>query len=265
MKLISSFKTAITILVLSIILLLISFLVAFKNITNKDFLKEKKKDFDIVNYVKNRQYIKSNNKYPKEVFDYIDMSEYNEVIDKMIDNLHNDSKILLDKESVSDMLFNAVREYDLNNDTDSIAYVKDDINRFSSELSYKLNNNIIVGVVKTIVTLVNSVLYYFLFVAVFLLMFCIIYFEKRNGYIINAIIMLLYSIYLYYFNYMIIQNTVVEGNIYSYIKDVNKITLGLENFYIICFISSFILLLIYIIKYIRKIIRDAHIKSYTRW
>ena len=79
MNLKKPFRTTLFIVLLVIDLIFLSFLVSLKNVSNKDYLVSKIKDFDIVRYVKERDYIiesTNNLRYPIEIYNYIDVESF---------------------------------------------------------------------------------------------------------------------------------------------------------------------------------------------
>ena len=257
--------TTFTVIILSIVLMLLTFFATFKNLTNKEFLKQRAREFDIVEYVKNRGYViehSNSYKYPVEVFDYINIYDFNTLMDQSIDNLYNDKDTILDVSKLTDLLTKSVNLYDMNNNTDSLSFVKEDISRFSSEISYKLNNGVTVRLVKSFISFIHSLIYYLPTLIAISLFALIFWNEKKNGLLINAAILFLYSFVIYRLDYQILPMLVSKGSFYSYINGLDKITLGLERIYIVCFILSFILLLIYIVMRLKKTIKNIRKRPY---
>ncbi len=265
MNLKKPFITTLFIVLLVIDFLFLSFLVSIKNISSKEYLNEKIKDFDIKRYVKDRDYIiesANNFRYPIEVFDYIDVNKFQEIGYEAVDNLIDRKKIVLDSEKLSGLLYDSVSVYDEENNADSYVHVKKDIQRFATEIAYKINNDSVVSLLKATLIIVNSVFYFIPYLIAIALTALIIYFEKKKGLLITGIAYVIYSFYLYYFNNYFIRRLYVEGNFYSYFKGFKKYTFNLDNLYIICFLVGFVLLLIWTVFYIIKVVRKIKVNSY---
>ena len=257
--------TTFTVIILSIVLMILTFFATFRYLTNKDFLKARAKDFDIVEFVKNRGYVVEHSdsyKYPVEVFNYINIYDFNTLMDQSIDNLFDNKDTILDVNKLTDLLTKSVNLYDMNNNTDSLAFVKEDISRFSSEIAYKINNGVAVSLIKTFISFMHSFVYYIPFLIAIALFGLIFWNEKKNGLLINAAILFFYSFVIYRLDYQMLPMLASKDSFYSYIVGLNKMTLGLDRIYIVCFILSFILLLIYIVMRLDKTIKNIRKKPY---
>ena len=268
MNLRKPFKTTIVMILLGIDLLILSLFVSAKNTTSKDFLKSTVRDFNIVEYVKDKSFVLEHSKgykYPLEVFNYINVYDFNSLMDKAIDNLYDQKKPIISNTEISNLLSKSVSVYDVNNRTDSMKFVKDDINRLSTEISYDLNGNVLMSIVRIILSLLYSVIYYIPFVLVILFFILIVIFEKRNGFLICGVTSFVYSFYLYFINTRLVKSVAARGGFFSYIENIDKMTLKLDLLYILFFIVSFIFLFTFIIMYLRKMVRDIRLKSYEGW
>ena len=174
-------------------------------------------------------------------------------------------KLIIDSTKLTNILTKSVSLYDLNNKSDSFSFVKDDIFRFSVEVSYRINNDGVVQIFKVALFLVNSFIYYIPFIIAIILSGLIIIYEKKEGILINGIIYIIYSFFLYYMNTHFISWMLKSGSFYSYFRNMSDFTLRLDNLYIICFIFSFVLLLIYSVIYLKRVIRNIRLSSYENW
>ena len=261
-------KTTVFIVLLALDLIIFSFFLASKNVLNKEYLSSKVKDFSFISYVKERDYINTEVrafKYPIEVFDYIDMDEFYKVMDGSIDKLLESKTPLLDGNEIVRILEDSVNKYDQEHDSDSLRFAKDDINRVSTEFAYKLNNDGLVCIVKIMVFCSSGIIFYIPILIAILLSVYICLDEKREGFLINGIVYIVYSLYLYLLNIRFINGLVRNGSIYTYFDGFKSYTFKLEPALIICFILGFVLLLIYIGMYIKKLIRDVRLHSYENW
>lgn len=245
----------ITVLVLNLIFF--SFVLISKTVVNKEYLKDIIKDFDIKIYILNNENIENsinNYKYPKEVFNYLDEDTFkNKLIDKLYDNDSYD----IEKEMLY-MINKSVNEYDSINMTDSSTYINSDIKLLAKEFSNFINENI-VNLFNLMKDISNSLLYIISIILSIVLCGIIIYIEGRKGIIINSIILFFYSLFCYYINnhfYSIIVSSFGNNKNLLYLK---KCNFSLDSVYIICFILSFVLLLIYMIHYIKKWFRNRHL------
>ena len=268
MNLRKPFITTILIVLLVIDFIFLSFFVSIKNISNKEYLSSVSKNFDIISYIKDRKYIiksTENLEYPIDVYNYINIYNFHQLVDESIDNLLAGKKLIIDSTKLTNILTKSVSLYDLNNKSDSFSFVKDDIFRFSVEVSYRINNDGVVQIFKVALFLVNSFIYYIPFIIAIILSGLIIIYEKKEGILINGIIYIIYSFFLYYMNTHFISWMLKSGSFYSYFRNMSDFTLRLDNLYIICFIFSFVLLLIYSVLYLKRVIRNIRLSSYENW
>ena len=250
MKLNKKLVRWILIILLIFNLFFFSFLLISKKITTKSFIKECTINFDFKEYLLNDDVISNgirNYNYPKEVFDYIDNNQILNIKNKYIDNL------TIDKDLVKEVLINSFYEYESRTNYEIKDNLDNDIELFSNNFSYKFNNfsNII-----NFLSKVSNSLYSISLFCLLLILMILIIIEKKN--LLNiSIFMLCYSFILYYLSYNFFKIT----NSFKYIKNIN---INLEKEYIICFIFSFVLLLIYVIYYLKKFLRDQRIKGYYK-
>lgn len=258
------------IITITIIILLVFNLIFFsfaqisKNILNEKFLTQLVDKFDLKKSVLNDQNIKNNinnYKYPQEVFNYIDYSSIDIVKKKIVNNILTKDKEFISEKDISYILNNSVYQYENYTFEDTFDYVKDDINKFSLNFSNAFKNDI-VNILNFIKFLSNSMLYELSIIISLIFLTLIIFFEKRNGYLISSIICFIYALILYYLDSYFIKNMLLGPNNYLYFSNIDNLTISLDNIYIICLILSFVLLLIYIVKSIKKIMRDIRISSY---
>ena len=246
------------VIVYSLIVLLVldliffSFLLVSKKITSKSFITESTINFDFKEYLLNDEVIKSgidNFKYPKEVFDYIDNNKVLNVKNKFIDNLYvNEDDI---KEVLTDSYYEFENRttYELNDD------IKTDIEKFSTNFSNKFVDYS--RIYNLCYNISNSILYSILLILSIIFLILLIVIDKKNGLKKSFIILLSYSFVIYYINYNFFK--ISSNNVFKYVKNVN---LEFERIYIICFISSFVLLLIYVLNLLKRFLRDQRIKEY---
>ena len=265
MNLKKPFRTTLFIVLLVIDLIFLSFLVSLKNVSNKDYLVSKIKDFDIVRYVKERDYIiesTNNLRYPIEIYNYIDVDTFNKIGEEAVNNIFSGEKNILESEKLTNLLKKSIDYYDAENNADSISHAKKDLQRFSTEVSYKINNDSVVKLLKFSTVVTNSFVYVIPYLIAIIFTTLIIVFEKKKGLLIGGVTYILYSLYLYYFDNNFIRRLYVEGNFYSYFKGFKKYTFNLNTLYTICFILGFVLLLIWTIFYIKKVVRRVKVSSY---
>ena len=265
MNLKKPFRTTLFIVLLVIDLIFLSFLVSLKHVANKDYMVSKIKDFDIVRYVKERDYIiesTNNLRYPIEVYNYINVDNFNNIGEEAVDNLFAGKKPILESAKFTSLLKQSIDYYDAANNADSMEHVKKDVQRFSTEVSYKINNDSVVKLLKASTIVTNTFVYFIPYLIAITFTALIIVYEKKKGLLIGGITYMIYSFYVYYFDKNFIRRLYSEGNFYSYFKGFKKYTFNLNTLYTICFILGFVLLLIWTIFYIKKTVRRVKVSSY---
>lgn len=261
MKLNKPIITIVIIIILVINLIFFSFTLISKTLVKKDNLLTIVEHFNTKKYLLNNKTIKDsidNYKYPKEVFNYIDNINLNKIKNDIVNNIYNDNDILIDSKDISYLLKNSVYEYESITNEIASNYVFDDIDYFAIDSSNYINN-IILQQFRTYIFFSNNIFTYMSIILSIFLFSIIIIIEKRNGYLISSITLLTTTIVLYYLDNNIY--TIIP-NIKKYIDKVENTNIVLDNKYMICFILGFVLLLIYIISFIKKQMREYRL---NRW
>jgi len=230
-------------------LIFFSFLLISKKITTKSFLKETVTSFNFNDYLINDEIISSgikNYNYPKEVFNYIDNNKVLIIKNKIIDDLE------ISENSIKDLLINSLYEYENRTNYEIKDNIENDINLFSNNFvkmisDYSLTYNFLNKIS-------NSIFYPISLISSIVIILLILFIDK-DGIKKISIILFCYSFILYYFN----NNLFKISNLFKYKKNNN---IGLEKEYIVCFIFSFVLLLIYMCNLFRKFLRNQRIKGY---
>ncbi len=243
-----------------IIILLVSLLIIFpfvmlsKNTKEVNSIKKIIYDFDIKEYLLNHDVIDDsikNYNYPKEVFNYININDIKIMKDKIYNRLMENSNSLISKNEIISLISNSVYEFENVTYKDVYDNVYSDIEYISTELENYLNDRLINY--QMFLSIVGSnVIFYFLLFVCLLLLTIIVFIEKNSGIIISSIISLLYSLYLYYISDNFYR-LFVSSSVSNYVKLLfkNHFLLNDES-YIICFILSFVLLLIYIFNCVKS-------------
>lgn len=197
-------------------------------------------------------------KYSNEVFDYIDKDKYEEIENKIIDNLFDKEETIIEENDIKELLTDSVNKYEIDKMIDTKGNAIEDIDNISSNIASTINKEFLLTY--KVVNIVSSdlVVYSLLLVAI-ILVSVIILKEKRNGCLIGGISMLIYSFVAYSINNNLFNIIKLDD---KYFNKFDKFVFKLDNFYMICFILSFVLLLIYIVLLIKKILRDKRINSY---
>ena len=258
MKLNKPIITIIVIILLVLDLIFFSFTLICRTIVKKDNIEKMVDNFDLKAYVLSNDRIKEsidNYKYPKEVFDYIDQFNLLNIKRAFLKSLYNGEEILIDKENISYLLKSSVYEYENITHEYSYEYVVNDIEYFSSDISYYFNNDFI-NVYNLFNVLSSETLSYILLLVSMILSLILIIVEKNTGFLICSIIFLITSFVLFY----------LDINLYTVIpfmdKYIDNLKITLDNRYLICFIFGFVLLLIYIVYFIKKQMREFRLRNW---
>ncbi len=262
MKLNRPIFTIILIILLVIDLIFFSIVIIGKKVLDKNSIKDIVYSFNYKEYLKDNEIIKNstnNYKYSFEIFDYIDDNEVKKIEDKFIDNIYLNKKTI-EKEDIILILNNAVDKYEKDNLVDIHNYVDGDINKVSNKLSnIDEEFNIAFSFINKFV---NSELVYIFLIFAIISIVLIIVFEHINGCLINSITLILYSILMYYLKYNLYSKIHLDNNVNKYFNDFSNKIVDLDNVYAISFFLGFVFLLIYVIKLIRRMIRDIRLNSY---
>lgn len=261
MRLNKPYISIILIVILVVDLVFFSLCAIGKSITNKKFLESIIDKFSFYNYVITNESVKNSidsYRYPIEVYNFIDNNKVKELEDDFANNLIEGEKVLINKNKVIEILLESVNNYDSINDTSSIEYAKKDIDKVAEELNVFFDDS-----------LKNTYNFFKLFAMDFVLLITIvigisiivsvIIFERENAYLLLFIIFGLFSYILYDFNGNFLKNNWSNNEF----LDLSGVTFMLDYSYIVCFILSFVLLLMYITKLIRNHLRDMRIKPYS--
>ena len=253
---------SISIIVIIIVdLIFFSFLCIGKKIENKEYVEELIYKFDIKKYVLDNDNIKhsiDNYKYSEDVFNYLDDFKVKLIKRNFVNNLFDEKEVLIDKKDVSDVLKNSVYEYEYYNKVDIYNYVSSDIDAFTNYFVSKFDKDFAKDF-NDFKNFTSGIIYYIPLILAIALFTLLIVFEKKNGILISALALLVYSFFLYYFNKHFLE--IGFSRVFKYF---NNVDLQLDNMYVICFIISFVLLLIYIVFYLKRAARNIRVNSYYR-
>ena len=251
--------TTLIIVILVINLIFFSFTLISKALVNKDNITSIIDNYDFKEYILNNEVIKesiNNYKYPKEVFNYIDDFNLKKLKKSMIDNLHNNKDIILNKDDLSYLIKNSIYEYDVRTKENAYDLVISDIEYLVIDADNYFNDEIINQF--NIFRFFSNDMFNMLSICIsIILTFMLIIIEKRNGYLLGSIIMLSYTAIIFYLDKNILS---IIPNLGKYIS--NKQIIAIDNQYMICFILGFVLLLIYIISYLKKEMRDYRLSKW---
>ena len=261
MKLNKPIITICIIILLVVDLIFFSFLSIGKNLKDKEFINDISQSFNFKEFLLDDETISNsinNYNYPKEVFDYLDEFQINKIKKKFTSRLLNKENSLLLKQEIKEVLSNSVYEYEYRSQSDVYSYVIKDIEDFSERMEANFNIDF-VNEYYGVYNISNGIIYYIALGFFIVSIVLIISFEKRNGFLISSIILIIYSFLIYYIN-----KNALEIGFRSLFKYFDNISFHLDNLYIICFIIGFVLLLIYIVKLSKKCAREIRISSYNR-
>ena len=259
-------KPAITITLIVLLLVnLIFFSIALicKGLNTKENIKSILDSFNYQEFIKDNESVienTNNYKYSIEVFDYIDHDKLTILEDKIVDNLFDRKETIVLENDIKELLTDSVNKYEIDKMIDTNGNALQDIDNISSNLTSTINNEFLLSYKVIDIIASDVVCYSFLLLEVVYIIIIILN-EKRNGYLIGGISMLIYSFVSY----------AIEKNLFKliklddrYFKKFDNFVFKLDHVYIVCFILSFVLLLIYIVLLIRKVLRDKRINSYYR-
>lgn len=252
------------IVILVICLIFFSFVLISNNYVKNNRIKEIIYNFNIKDYILNdSKILKSinNYNYPKEVYNYIDNNEVYILKEKIYSRFnHHDKKILNQKEVIL-ILNNSIYEYENINLSDSIKMVNEDIEYINNKIIEFTNNRL--NDYHTFFSILGKdILFYAFIIIIILIAILIIIIEGMNGVLICSISFFTFSLYIYYLNinfYRFFQSILENDYFINFLK---RIFLLKEDVYIICFILSFVLLLIYIVNYFKKIRKKITFHSF---
>lgn len=261
MRLNKPFITILLIIVLVVNLVFFSLCVIAKSVTSEKFIKSITDRFDFYKYVIEYEDVKESIKayrYPIEVYDYIDYQKVYNLKELFIDNLVKAKEELIKKNNISELLEESVIKYDENNSSSSYTYAKEDIDEISSELSNFFGDNF--KSTYNFFRLFSSELLFYITIIISIgISIGLIIIEKERAYLLLSIFYGLFSYILYDFN----ENFLEYNWKNESFLNLSGVTFKLDNSYIVCFILSFVLLLMYITKLIRNHLRDMRIKPYS--
>lgn len=261
MKLQKPLITIIFIVLLGVNLIFFSLVSIGKSLSTKEMTKKIIDKYDIKDTILQEEYVKNNikeYKYSSLVFNYINKDKEKELKEDIIKNIENSSEILIDDKEITSILKRSVFSFEIKNSVDTMGAVNNDIELYSYKVSQYINNDFL-NTIYFFRFLSNSLFSLVSILILIVLLVGIIICEKRNGYLISAIITFIYSFFIYFLNNNFFSHKFISD---TYFKGLSIEKLSLDNTYMICFILSFVLLLIYIIKYIKKVLRDMRINSY---
>ena len=249
------------IIILVICLIFFSFVLISNNYIRNEKIKEVIFNFNIKDYIlKDSKILESinNYNYPKEVYNYIDNNEVYILKKKIYSRFNSNEKELLKQKEIVLILNNSVFEYENINFSDSIEMVKEDIEYINNKIMDFTNNKL--NNYHTFFSIIGKDVLFigFIFITIFIAIMIIIT-ERMNGIFICSVIFFSFSLYLYYLNinfYIFFQSISNNNYFIDYFK---RIFLLKEDVYIVCFILSFVLLLIYMINYLKKIYKKMRL------
>ena len=252
------------IVILVICLIFFSFVLISNNYVKNNRIKEIIYNFNIKDYILNdSKILKSikNYNYPKEVYNYIDNNEVYILKEKIYSRFNHHDKKLLNQKEVILILNNSIYEYENINLSDSIKMVNEDIEYINNKIIEFTNNRL--NDYHTFFSILGKdILFYVFIIIIILIAILIIIIEGMNGVLICSISFFTFSLYIYYLNinfYRFFQSILENDYFINFLK---RIFLLKEDVYIICFILSFVLLLIYIVNYFKKIRKKIKFHSF---
>ena len=260
MKLNKPIITTLIIIMLVVNLIFFSFLSIGKELGKKKVVNEIVDKFNFKDYLLDYDLIQSdinNFKYPKEVFDYLDLHKIKTIKEKFINNLLEKKEPLLEENDIKAVIYNSVNKYEEKTYTDITKMLEKSVDSFSLKLANDFNSDFNDGY-HIVINISNSLLYYLSIIISITLIVLIIFFEKYNGVLISSITFMCYAFFVYY-----IGQNIFSKSFNSFFKYFDNISLSINNNHIICFILGFVLLLIYMIKKLKCFLRDIRIKSYS--
>ncbi len=256
--------TTILIIILLLDFFLFSITIVTKKTLNKDNALEIVHSFDYKAYLMDDENIKQsidNYSYSKEIFDYIKKDDVISLEDKLVDNLYSYDEEIIRKKDILLIMNDAVDRYESEKTLDIHNYIDNDIDKVSSDIVSLFNENTVMSFnfINKIVS--SAIIYVFVFIATVLTVLIMI-FEKRKGYLINGILYLIYSVFVYYISKVIFTSGFINDNIIRYFKYFSTNKINLDMIYIVCFVFGFILILIYFIGYLKRTFRDMRLGQY---
>lgn len=266
MKLNKPMITTLLIVLLGVNLIFFSFINIGKTITKEKFINTIVEKFNFKSFLLDNDNIKNSldsYKYPKEVFDYIDENNIKILKNNFTTNLLSNNTELISKDNIIYIINNSIYEYENRSYDDVQSYVNNDVLSFSNEFSNILNDDI-VNTFQLFQFLSKNIFFYISILISLILISFLIVIEKKNGILLSSIISFVFCSIIYYLDSYFVKNIFIGKNNLKYFSSLDEISMSFEKIYIVCFILSFVLLLVYIVSFIKKTMRDIRISSYEK-
>ena len=176
-----------------------------------------------------------------------------------VDRLYNGKTVLITEDEVNTIIKNSINKYEKNKDVEVYNYIKDDLKTTSKIISKGISNG---EAINTFNVVRNSSNIYILFMVISISLIIYLFTKsKKDAFLYNGLILVGSSLLNYYIINKLLINIIksidfIEIN--KYLLDrVKQISLGICS---IIFIIGLVLLVIYLIKYSKKLLRDFRIK-----
>ena len=246
------------------ILLFIGVLLLF---TNRLLVKENVIEIftnqNMVKYIKNNKDINSllkENKIPAEVLNNISKDEVDELVLTGLDNLYAKKSTLVSGNDILGVVRRSVSKYEKEKQVDIYNNIRIELTRISNDIAEKINTS---DDIKSFNIIYSTSSFALLFIVLSIAtMIVIIVFEKYNGLLIDGLIVSGSSILIYY----IVATMYTEVLSKMHYIDVNSKVLNdnirgiISTMCGVLFVVGIIMLVIYVIKYSDKLLRDFRLK-----
>lgn len=247
-------------------ILLLSFFIFGKMALNEDKVRNILVNVDVVAYLKNDEEIKKmseNNRIPNQVFDYIDSKKSSDLLNTIADNLYSDKSKLLLQSDVEGLLVESIKKYEAINSADIYKYIYEDISSSSYNISKKINNEEFIDTFRYFNDLFNSTFLIVLVVFTILILLTIFILERFNALFLTGIINVLLAVLISYSKENLIPNLI--GNNY-FKEDILDLCLKLLGpIYASLAMIGFMFVLIYLMKFVYKLITKVRIWYYDKY
>lgn len=198
-------------------------------------------------------------KIPKEAITYINEEVLHDYLIIGIDRLYNGEMLLISENEVNTIIKNSINKYEKNKNIEVYSYINDDLKTTSKIISKGISNE---DAINTFNIVKNSSNIYIVFMIISII--CIVYLfikSKREAFLYNGLIFMGASILNYYIINKLLINLIKNISFIEINKHllgrVKQISLGVCS---IIFVVGVILLVIYLVKYSQKLLRDFRIK-----
>lgn len=270
MKFKHSFLTPILLFILTSCIICFSFIYVGKYIFAKENIIDITKNINIAKIIREEKALNDileEKKIPKEVLDYLDNEKSRELLKKIIDSLYTNNSSIIKETDISTLIKDSIINYENLYDLDIYDNIEEDINNFSLDFSNQINNKEIIDSFRSVYKFLNGITFYIVIIITILSIIGIIFLEKKESILILGIIFFIFSIIINYLKDTFIEKLLEDKVLLEYIQ--KQSILKTEDFfkqiYLTSFVIGIILLLIYLVIFIKKLLLKIRLMKYDRY